>query len=31
MGFDNKNDRLYIVFDVEIGRFYDIVLLMRFI
>lgn len=31
MGFDNKNDRLYIVFVEEIGRFYDIVLLMRFI
>lgn len=31
MGFDNKNDRLCIFFVVEIGRFYDIVLLMRFI
>lgn len=31
MGFDNKNERLYIVFVEEIGRFYDIVLLMRFI
>lgn len=31
MGFDNKNDRLCIVFVVGISRFYDIVLLMRFI
>lgn len=31
MGFDNKNERLCIVFVVEISRFYDIVLLMRFI
>lgn len=31
MGFDNINDRLCIVFVEEIGRFYDIVLLMRFI
>lgn len=31
MGFDNKNDRLCIVFVVDISRFYDIVLLMRFI
>lgn len=31
MGFDNKNERLYIVFVEEIGRFYDIVLLSEFV
>lgn len=31
MGFDNKNERLCIVLVVDISRFYDIVLLMRFI
>lgn len=31
MGFDNKNERLCIFFVVGISRFYDIVLLMRFI